>query len=337
MKRVILLFLVILASGCTESLVAPKVDTSPPAVFEELWREFDMRYATFAERHVNWDSLHALYAPRITANMPDTVLLAYFDSLLSPLRDGHVSVHAGNRGGSFVHSDSTRPFDFHQVSSYYLGETANESSDGTIRYGRIRDSIGYMNITTFDISDDNFWGSEIDAVLDSLADTKALIVDLRANDGGQAAAAQTLGARFLPEGIVIGYNQARFDADPSHLSAPDPIKTNVSHSSHWTKPIALLTDRETMSAAEWVTMGARTLPNVTIIGDTTQGAFSARLDRELSNGWRYSMSFLRCSDANHICHEGIGLIPDIEIYVRENQQVYSPDTVLDRALQFLAK
>ncbi|HET6401586.1 MAG TPA: hypothetical protein VFH95_09325, partial [Candidatus Kapabacteria bacterium] len=106
MKRIILLLLAILASGCTESLVAPKVDTSPPAVFEELWREFDMRYATFAERHVNWDSLHALYAPRITANMPDTVLLAYFDSLLSPLRDGHVSVHAGNRGGSFVHSDS---------------------------------------------------------------------------------------------------------------------------------------------------------------------------------------------------------------------------------------
>ncbi len=87
-----------------------------------------MRYATFVERHVNWDSLHALYAPRITASTPDTILLAYFDSLLAPLRDGHVGVDAGNRGLNLVHTDSTRQFDFSQVSSYYLGATANETS-----------------------------------------------------------------------------------------------------------------------------------------------------------------------------------------------------------------
>ena len=84
-------------------------------------------------------------------------------------------------------------------------------------------------------------------------------------------------------------------------------------------------------------MAAHLLKNVTIIGDTTQGAFSSRLDRQLANGWQYSMSFLRATDAHHICHEGIGLIPDIEIYVKENQHVDSPDTVLDRAIQFLAK
>jgi len=337
MKQFLILLLAILVSGCTESLVAPKVDTSPPAVFEELWREFDMRYATFAERHVNWDSLHALYAPRITANMPDTVLLAYFDSLLSPLRDGHVGINANHGGLRFAHADSTHEFEFSQVSSYYLGETANESNDGTIRYGRIQDSIGYMNITTFDISDDTYWGTEIDAVLDSLATAKALIVDLRGNDGGHAAAAMTLGARFMPEGLTVGYNQARYDENITHLSSPVPVVSGPSHFPLWTKPIVLLTNRGTMSAAEWVTMAAKLLPNVTIIGDTTQGAFSSRLDRELLNGWLYSLSFLRGTDANHVCHEGIGLIPDIEVYVRENQYTRSPDTVLDRALEFLTK
>jgi carboxyl-terminal processing protease len=337
MRRILLLFLVISASGCTEALVAPKIDSSPPAVFGELWNEFNLRYATFPERHVNWDSLHTLYATRITSNMPDSTLLHYCDSLLAPLRDGHVRISTGTEGYGYVHTDSTYQFDFDQVSYYYLGETANESSDGTIRCGLIHDSIGYMNVTTFDLTDDDYWGTEIDAILDTLQNTKALIVDLRGNGGGAAGAAQTLGSRFIPVGITIGYNQARYDANFTDLSAPNPVTSDISHSPLWTKPIVLLTNRETMSAAEWVTMGARTQPNVTIIGDTTQGAFSDRLDRQLSNGWQYSMSFLKGSDANHVCHEGIGLIPDIEIYVKENQQVDSPDTVLDRAIEFLTK
>ncbi len=194
-----------------------------------------------------------------------------------------------------------------------------------------------MNVVTFDISDDNFWGSEIDAVLDSLSNCKALIVDLRDNGGGHGSAAQTLGARFLPGGITVGYNQSRVDANHADLSAPVPVLSTLSHTPLWTKPVALLTDRETMSAAEWVVMAARLLPNMTNIGDTTQGAFSSRLDRELSNSWTYSLSFLRGTDANHVCHEGIRLVPDIEVYVRENRQVDSPDTVLDRAIQFLTK
>ena len=336
MRRFLLLLLAIFASGCTESLVAPKIDSSPPAVFEELWQEFNLRYATFPERHVNWDSLHALYVPRITSNMPDSVLLFYFDSLLSPLRDAHVSISTGTEGYGYVNTDSTYQFNFDQVSSYYLGETANELSDGTIRYGVIHDSIGYMNVITFDLTDDGYWGTEIDAVLDSLQNSKALILDIRGNGGGKGAAGQVLEGRFILPGQTIGYNQARYDANYTDLTTPDPVTTSISHS-RWTKPIVLLTNRETVSEGEWFTMAMKTIPNVTVIGDTTQGAFSSRLDGELSNGWLYSMSEWKGSDIYHVCHEGIGLIPDIEIYVKENQRVDSPDTVLDRAIEFLTK
>ncbi len=330
--------IILLLSGCTESLVAPNIDSSPPAVFEELWKEFTVRYATFPERHVNWDSLHALYAPRVTASMPDSMLLFLFDSLLTPLRDGHVSIYAPGIGSyGYIHSDSTKPFDFDEVSSFYLGETANQSPDETLRYGMIRDSIGYINITTFEVNNIDYWATEFDAILDSLSNSIALIVDLRNNSGGHGQAGNILGARFMPQGVTIGYNQARYDNIYTDLSSPNPVLTQYSHSPVWTKPIVILTNRLTMSAAEWVTMSARLLPNVTIIGDTTQGAFSTRLDRQLSNGWQYSMSFLKMSDVNHICLEGVGLIPDIEVYVRENQFVYSPDTVLDRAIEFLTK
>ncbi|SRR5579883_224812 len=335
MRRFFLASFVVIFSGCAEQLVAPKIDNSPRAIFDELWREFDNRYATFAERHVDWQALHDKYASLVTDNMPDSMLLKACDSLLAPLRDGHVGIDNGYQGYRYIHDDSTRSYDVHTVSRYYLGETAHQTSDGSITYGRIHDSIGYINISTFDIPYQEEWQPIVDEALNSIWDTKALIVDLRENLGGTATAVETIGARFMPTATIIGYTQERYDADLSHLSAPSPFYSATARQPLWTKPIVILTSRTTMSAAEWCTMSARILPNVTVIGDTTQGAFSSRLDRELSNGWHYSMSFMRVSDANHVCHEGIGLIPDIEVYVRQNQRVYSVDTILDRALQFI--
>ncbi|HEY3873912.1 MAG TPA: S41 family peptidase [Candidatus Kapabacteria bacterium] len=336
MKRITYLLLLLIVSGCTEPLVTPKIDTSPAAVFQELWNEFNIRYATFPERHVNWDSLHSLYAPKITASMPDSILMFFCDSLLAPLGDAHVSLVALRNYG-YGHDDSTYQFNFGNVSSFYLGETANESTDGYIRYGIIHDSIGYMNVITFEVGDLSRWGPAIDSVLSYLQNTKYLIIDVRANAGGSAFAGETLEARFMPQGTIVNFTQTRYDGIYTDLSSPAPTTEMYAHLPLWQKPIALLTDRSTISCGEWFTMAMRSLPNVTVIGDTTQGAFSGRLDRELSNGWQYSMSFEKISDANHICHEGVGLIPDIEIYVKENQRVDSPDTVLDRAIEFLTK
>ncbi len=325
--------------GCADSLVAPKVETSPPAIFKELWNEFDVRYATFAERHVNWDSLRLRFGSRITASTPDTDLLFAMDSLLMPLRDGHTSLSPMLRilprslKLYYVHSDSTRQFNQSAVSSYYLGETADLSSSGTLIFGRIHDTIGYIHIANFE-SFGTAWQNEIDQVLQQLWDTKAMVLDVRGNQGGSGASPEDFASRFTSESRIYSYQQERTDHIRTDLSSP-LARSLEPRGECWTKPVIVLTDRVTMSAAEWFILAMKAIPNVTTVGDTSQGAFSGRLDRELSNGWLYSMSFMRISDANHICHEGIGLIPDIEVYVKENQRVVSPDTVLDRALLFL--
>src|ERR1051325_1413996 len=316
MRRVPLIIAIVsLFSGCTTSLVAPEINTSPPAVFEELWHEFNLRYAVFAERHVNWDSLHARYAARITPGTSDSTLMQLMDSLLAPLRDGHVSIGSRHGEYGYIHSDSASLIGPTRVSSDYLGETAEASPDGDILYGTIFDTIGYMCIKSLQVHDMPRWEKEIDDVLARLWNTKSLVIDLRNDEGGVANAVASLGARFFPANQIVAYEQDRYDADKTHLSDPKPVFTTAPRGDRWTKPLIVLTNRHTMSAAEWCTMAAKRLPNVTVIGDTTQGAFSARLARELSNGWWYSLSFMRVSDVNHVCHEGIGIIPDIEVYV----------------------
>ena len=54
------------------------------------------------------------------------------------------------------------------------------------------------------------------------------------------------------------------------------------------EPIVVLTDRYTISAGERSVMAFKTLPNVTTMGDTTNGAHGTMIGRELANGWFYS-------------------------------------------------
>jgi carboxyl-terminal processing protease len=342
MKRLLLLIFVIAISGCADSLVAPQVDTTPPAVSHELWNEFALRYPNFDSRHVNWDSLGAYFSARITPSTVDTDLILALDSLLMSLHDGHVSLSPINAQLPrnvrlrYENTDSMQEFTVHTVSQYYLGETANISSSGKLVFGRIFDTIGYIHISGFDETEgETLWQSEVDSVLQSLWNTKAMIVDVRGNIGGEAYAETDFASRFTQISRIFLYTQERYDHVYTDLSAPQPEWLNP-RGATWSKPVVLLTDRFCISAGEWFTLAMKTLPNVTTIGDTTQGAFSGRLDRELSNGWLYSMAFQKNSDANHVCHEGVGLIPDIEVYIPP-RIAFPGDTVLRRALQFLAQ
>ena len=71
-----------------------------------------------------------------------------------------------------------------------------------------------------------------------------------------------------------------------------------------------LTDRHTISAGERSVMAFMTLPNATLLGDTTNGAHGTMIGRELANGWFYSLVPQKVVLFDGKSYEGIGLIPD---------------------------
>jgi C-terminal processing protease CtpA/Prc len=77
----------------------------------------------------------------------------------------------------------------------------------------------------------------------------------------------------------------------------------------YTKPIVLLTNKQTISGGEWFTLALRSQPHVSHAGSTTAGAFSLSLERQLVNGWIYSVSVQKVTDMNGTCYEGIGIAP----------------------------
>lgn len=101
------------------------------------------------------------------------------------------------------------------------------------------------------------------------------------------------------------------------------------------QPVVLLTHRQTISARETFALAMRTLPQVTTVGDTTAGAFSNLLLRELPNGWGYSMSIGEWRAADGSTYEGVGLPPDEVVQNKRADYLNGRDEVLERAIELL--
>jgi carboxyl-terminal processing protease len=338
------LFMLLLSlSGCTEFLVEAPPLTTPTAIFDELWHDFDQRYALFDVNNVNWNSLYQFYRPRISDQMEDSVLAKTIDTLLRTLHDRHVSLYAytTNKDYSFRYGqdylDSAFEFNFNNVSSFYLRNTAQLTGYGEIAYGKIHDSIGYVYLRTFDENSGDYgWAKFFEQVIDSLQKTKGLILDIRSNEGGTQANIISIASHFFEKQSTVFYTQLRNGKSHNDFTASEPVIISPSDKIYL-KPIVLVTDRFTVSAGEWFTLAIKTLPNVTHIGDTTTGAFSGRLDRELANGWLYSMSIEKITDIDGVSFEGRGIPPDFTIHLLKDYYSFGRDTTLDKAIELLSK
>jgi C-terminal processing protease CtpA/Prc len=99
--------------------------------------------------------------------------------------------------------------------------------------------------------------------------------------------------------------------------------------------VAILTNRQTFSAAEWFVLFVKVMPNVTIIGDTTGGGSAKTILRELSNGWTLRTSNTQTLMSNGCDFQFTGLFPDIPIWISPEDYNREVDTILEKAILLL--
>ena len=103
----------------------------------------------------------------------------------------------------------------------------------------------------------------------------------------------------------------------------------------FTGPIVLLTCDSVFSGGEIFALAMKQLPNVTIIGDHTNGIFSYQLEKKLSNGWRYCLSYQKYFSPDMVCYEGKGVPPDIVLLNKRSNIEEGTDPLIVRALDVL--
>lgn len=325
--------------GCDKLLLDEELPDTPAGNFESLWTEFDEKYGLFRVKNINWDSVYDEYFPRVQHVKSHIELYDLFREMLEGLNDSHVGLlPTEGTGLPFYQSgilgklDSIKDFDLNIIKDHYLLNT--KFSDPFFTYGMLRNNIGYMHIEGF--SDlPKFLEDPLNEILSDFKDTKGIIVDIRGGYGGEDLAGRYIAGRFAHDRIP--YMQSRVKSGPGKDDFTSfhiwEIKPEGSIQYH--KPVVVLTHRFTVSARETFCLAMKKLPQVTLVGDTTAGALSNQINRELPNGWGYSLSIGEWLDEKGNSYEGIGIVPDILVQNVKKDLEKGRDEMLENAIQLL--
>ncbi|WP_286332393.1 S41 family peptidase [Duncaniella freteri] len=307
----------------------------PRGNFEALWSILDEHYCFFKEKGVDWDQVHDKYARRIGSEMTREELFIVCADMLDELRDGHVNLSAPFNTSYYRKwwSDYPQNFNKRLIEESYFNFNYRQSSG--MMYGLLENNIGYIYYENFSAT---VGEGNLDYALNFLAAARGLIIDIRDNGGGSLTNVETLVARFIDRPTLVGYISHKTGPGHDDFSEPYAITYNPAGPGRvrWAKPVVVLTNRSTFSAANNFASVMKLLPGVRIAGATTGGGSGMPYSSEIPCGW--SVRFSACSmlDANGVSTEG-GVTPTEGCAVDMDPQdaLNGKDTMLEKAMELL--
>ena len=329
----LLILSLLLLTGCITEDVA--TDTRR-GNFETLWQLFDERYCFFdykAEEYgLDWRKVYEDYAVRVDEQMTEEQLFEVLSELCSELRDGHVNLvtpYGTSRYGAWFDDYPANYSD--TLERCYLGRTEEYRSSGALKYKILPDNVGYVRCSSFE---NNFGDGTLHEMMRYLALCNGLILDIRNNGGGMLTAAEKLASLFVNEKTLAGYIMHKTGPAHAAFSAPEPLYVEPFEGLRWQKPVVVLVNRRTYSAANSFTMYLKGMPHVTILGDYTGGGSGMPLMSELPNGWSVRFSACPMLDRNGN-HTELGIAPDVEADITSEDFQRSIDTLIETARTLL--
>ncbi len=326
--------------GQEPAATAPNPNPNDPvANFEYAWNRLDRNYAQFGVKNVDWDALYRVYRPQVTAATTREELWDILLGMMRHLNDEHVCLSDGNRRICAGKSDDRPPakdFSIDLVKSKYLKEKPLVELENRFTYGWLDGGIGYLHIRDFKAGPEPT-ANAIDTVLKEFAEAKALVVDVRGNPGGTGRSVEVVANRFADQRRRYILVQTRYGKKHDDLGPVEHRNLEPEGQVRFLRPTVLLTNRASASAADSFALAMRVLPQVTVVGDLTEGAFSSQFPDRMPNGWTLWVAFKVATDGNGVCWDGVGVPPDLRIINAPSDIEAGTDKVLDFALRYLEK
>jgi hypothetical protein len=323
----------------------------PELNFEKLWETFQNRYPFFDLRNVDWEKQYHTYRPRINSLTTDDELFDTFCEMLDPLNDGHVELKGRtgpDRRNRYFNSEPKPRFrqEFSKREIRRLFETTQktlsskgfgplgETSAWMLHYCRSR-NVGYLQILELEGVRKRKLTEALDKITDDFSSLEGLIIDIRDNPGGDDSTVVAIVNRFCERRQVAFHRQTKTGPGDKDFTAVKAWHIEPQGPAQFKEPIVLLSCDSVFSGAEVFALAMKQLPNVTIIGDDTNGIFSYQLEKRLPNGWRYRLSYQVYFSADMVCYEGRGVPVDIRLLNRKSDIENGVDPLITRALELI--
>lgn len=237
------------------------------------------------------------------------------------------------------------------VAKHYVKENLTKDS-WLINWGKMENNAGYIQIKTMFlygnlslndslVKENGFVSTYMDAfnqlsyeqqiekevqgvrkimnkVMKNLNNSPYIIIDVRFNGGGQDAVSLEILKYFNAEKKQIASKKA---INHNGFTKKIPIYLDASKSPY-TNPVYLLTSQQSASATDMLALASMELKNIKRIGSHTNGAISDALEKQLPNGWYFSVSNEVYTDMNNKCYENIGIPVDYELNYPIDRQTF---------------
>ena len=171
-----------------------------------------------------------------------------------------------------------------------------------VRGSIVGDGVGLVEIPGFNSKTPGALGDVLTDL--SAKGARALVVDLRDNQGGSFDDAVAAAGEMVPAGSTVVVLRKRGTSQPITAKTA-PIGHDV--------PVAVLVDNDTASSAELLTAALQELRHATVVGSHTQGKWTVQTIDDLSNGYAIKYTLGVFTSPSGRSFEGTGLLPDIEV------------------------
>lgn len=301
--------------------------------FDALWTILDTHYCFFEEKGIDWDSIYQVYSARVSSETTYTGLYTICADMLAELQDGHVNLTTPFATSYYKKWWSDYPQNYNQrlVEEHYLH--FGGLTRGGITYAELPDSVGYLRYPSFSYP---IGESTLDWALLLLGNCHGLIIDIRDNGGGDLSTVETLVSRFIDHRILAGYISHKNGPAHGDFSDPYPFYYDPATEGRirWNKPVVILQNRSTYSAANNFVSIMRTLPQVTLVGDITGGGSGVPFSSEIPVGWSIRFSASPMLDPEGQSTEN-GCPPDIHVDLNPELSLAGIDTMLETAINLI--
>lgn len=358
------LILLVLMPSCRQQAeyISPRgFPNTKKGNFDAFWNGMDQNYVFFTHQNIDWQGVYERYLPQINETLTDRQLFNLFTRILDELIDGHRTLTAPFARYSVFNQAYITRYPEVNTDSIVINNYASYDSFGRLEgvfytgssvgtealLTRIKNErIAYLRIYAFDdFLTNNSQADNLNTNLTIVQNTnyKGLIIDVRSNGGGKARAFYNILSRLVTGDYHWGYSQFRIERDRYKTTPyiPENVK-KAPNSVTFTKPIIVLTNRYSFSAAEVLALAMHNLPNVTLMGDTTGGAQGPISDEKeytgnflLPNNWRVQLAQKATFDNKKQLFEGVGVPPNIVIKASPQLAAQGIDNVLEAAIERL--
>lgn len=310
-------------------------DNDPYGNFDALWAVLDEHYCFFEDKDVDWHEVGARYRAEIKPDWTQRDLFDHCARMLHELRDGHTNLISWFDVSYYRKwwTDYPQNFDSRLIEQYYL-DFDYHSGSGFIYKLLEEHNVGYVRYASFTATPSH---SFIDNMLYSMKDCDGVIIDVRDNSGGDISNVERIVSHFITEKTLAGYICHK--TGPAHDDFSEPFEWYFEPADghvRWLKPVIVLTNRSTYSAANNFVQVMKELPHVAVIGDNTGGGSGMPFSSEIPCGWAVRFSACPVYDTQmNLTENGIAPTKGGKIDMDPQAALDGYDTILDFAITVL--